>query len=103
MGGAGRALACGDLIAEANPTFLSAESDFLMGLGELIFLAGGGTAGAFVCFLPMFRVLATSKQDSVWFIFGGELAVVCLLGVLKVTVELSDQMRENVRRRLGGV
>ena len=61
MGGAGRALACGDLIAEANPTFLSAESDFLMGLGELIFLAGGGTAGAFVCFLPMFRVLATSK------------------------------------------
>ena len=59
MGGAGRALACGDLIAEANPTFLSAESDFLMGLGELIFLAGGGTAGAFVCFLPMFRVLAT--------------------------------------------
>ena len=69
MGGAGRALACGDLIAEANPTFLSAESDFLMGLGELIFLAGGGTAGAFVCFLPMFRVLATSKQDSVWVYF----------------------------------
>ena len=54
MGGAGRALACGDLIAEANPTFLSAESDFLMGLGELVFLAGGGTAGAFVCFRPMF-------------------------------------------------
>ena len=59
MGGAGRALACGDLIAEANPTFLSAESDFLMGLGELIFLAGGGTAGALVCFRPMFRRLTT--------------------------------------------
>ena len=49
MGGAGRALACGDLIAEANPTFLSAESDFLMGLGELVFLAGGGTAGGGTC------------------------------------------------------